>query len=540
MELNIRMSDSKFLRGTLLLSIATFISKFLGMIYIFPFAAMVGQQGIALYQYGYQPYTLMLSVATLGIPMAMSKFVSKYNAMGDFETGRRLFKSGLFFMTLTGIAAFLILFFGAPLIVNLISFDSSEAFTSDDIVFTIRMVSFALMIIPTMAIMRGFFQGHQSMGPTAVSQVIEQIVRIVFILAMALFILYAVDGNLGTAIGFATFGAFVGGLASMAVLIFYWKKRQRFLQQEQEESTVSSDLALTSMYSELIRYALPLSFVGLAIPLFQMVDMFTFTRALEQTGEWTSGQIQTAYGAFAGSSHKLILIPVAIATAMSITLIPTITKSFTGNDQDLLQRQITQTYQVILFLSVPAAVGLSLLAKPTFGVLFGTESLEIGSYVLQHYAYAAIVFSLFSVSAAVLQGINRQKYAIASLLLGLLVKIISAYILLLLLGPVGGIYSTIIGFACGVIFNAWAIAKFTGFHFGGVSRRAGTVVLLSAVMGIGVLITRNGMEILFTGNGWIDLFMVEIISVGVGGVLFMALAMKSGLAEKVLGKRFAA
>src|SRR5690625_519720 len=110
------MSSSKFLRGTMILTLATFLSKFLGMIYIFPFAAMVGQQGLALYQYGYQPYTILLSLATLGVPMAVSKFVSKYNALGDYRTGYRLFRSSLLMMTLTGLVAFLLLFLMAPTI----------------------------------------------------------------------------------------------------------------------------------------------------------------------------------------------------------------------------------------------------------------------------------------------------------------------------------------------------------------------------------------------------------------------------------------
>ncbi|HHY20399.1 MAG TPA: oligosaccharide flippase family protein, partial [Bacilli bacterium] len=209
------MSGSKLLRGTMLLTAATFISKFLGMLYVIPFTAIVGGEGIALYQFGYLPYTVILLLATMGIPMAVSKFVSKYNALGDYEIGHRLFKSGLLVMTCTGMIAFILMYTLAPAIASGIFNDPTklEGNSLEDIVFTIRMVSTALIIVPFMSIIRGYFQGHQSMGPTALSQVIEQVVRIIFILVVAFTIIKLMDGDIGTAVGWATFGAFVGAPA---------------------------------------------------------------------------------------------------------------------------------------------------------------------------------------------------------------------------------------------------------------------------------------------------------------------------------------
>ncbi|WP_306301330.1 oligosaccharide flippase family protein [Thalassobacillus sp. C254] len=165
------------------------------------------------------------------MPMAVSKFISKYNALGDYRTGQRLFQSGLIFMTITGFIAFILLFMMAPTIAGWIISDPDDLSGNalSDVVFTIRMVSVALLIIPAMAVIRGYFQGFQSMGPTAVSQVVEQIVRIIFILSMAYSILYIWDGELGTAVGFATFGAFVGGIGALAVLLYYWKKRKHLI-----------------------------------------------------------------------------------------------------------------------------------------------------------------------------------------------------------------------------------------------------------------------------------------------------------------------
>ncbi|SDH64456.1 Membrane protein involved in the export of O-antigen and teichoic acid [Alteribacillus persepolensis] len=534
------MAESKFLRGTVILSAATFLSKFLGMIYIFPFVAMVGQQGLALYQYGYQPYTILLSLATLGVPMAVSKFVSKYNALGDYRTGHRLFRSGIILMTITGFFAFLLLFFMAPVIAGWIISNPDElnGNAMSDVVFTIRMVSVALLLIPSMSVIRGYFQGFQSMGPTAVSQVVEQVVRIVFILAMAFAVLYLWDGELGTAVGFATFGAFVGGAGALTVLLYYWKKRKSFIREHVENSTEDAGITLTQMYKELILYALPLSFVGLAVPLFQMIDLFTFNNALMATGEYTQGQAETAYGTFAGSAHKLILIPVAIATAMSVTLIPTITNSFTNRDHALLERQITQTYQIILFLSIPAAAGLAVLSYPTFAVLFGLEDVEIGGHVLRYYAPAAVLFSLFSVTAAVLQGINRQRYAVLSLIIGLVVKGISAYGFLYMFGPIGGSFSTIAGFSAATAFNVWAIGRFAGFHYGILLKRTLSIIVFTLCMAAAVIIVKEGAFTMFPLTSWMNAFFVELFSVAAGVGVYFILTVKSGLAGIVLGERF--
>ncbi|MFZ4450726.1 putative polysaccharide biosynthesis protein [Salibacterium aidingense] len=535
------MADSnKFLRGTMILSLAQFLSKFLGMIYVFPFVALVGQQGMALYQYGYQPYTILLSLATLGVPMAVSKFVSKYNALGDYHTGRRLFKSGLIIMSITGFFAFLALFFMAPIIAGWIisSPDELSGNEMSDVIFTIRMVSAALLLIPGMSVMRGYFQGFQSMGPTAVSQVVEQIVRISFILSMAFAILHIFDGDRGTAVGFATFGAFVGGLGSLAVLLIYWKKRKPFIQKEMDHSTIDHQIPFTSMYKELISYALPLSFVGLAIPLFQMIDLFTFNNALTASASFTQGEAETAYGAFSGSAHKLILIPVAVATAMSVTLIPTITNSYTNDDKGLLQRQITQTYQVILFLAVPAATGLMVLSYPTFAVLFGLNDMELGGYILRYYAPAAIFFSIFSVTAAILQGINRQRYVVTALVIGLCIKGATAYVFLYIMGPVGGSFSTLAGYAAATGLNVWAIGRFTSFSYIKLMKRLLLIIVLTVIMAAAVVVVKEGALTMFPLQSWRNAFLVECFSVIAGAGLYFILSVKTGLAGIILGDRF--
>src|SRR5690606_18401863 len=161
------MSESKLLRGTMILTIGTYISRILGMIYLFPFFYLVGDVGYALYSYGYSQYTIFLAISTIGFPAAVSKFIAKYNSLGDYHTGRRMFKSGLLVMSITGLISFLLLYSLAPVLAPFaLGGEEDLENTVEDVTMVIRMVSFALIVVPIMSMFRGFFQGHQSMGPT--------------------------------------------------------------------------------------------------------------------------------------------------------------------------------------------------------------------------------------------------------------------------------------------------------------------------------------------------------------------------------------
>lgn len=154
-------------------------------------------------------------------------------------------------MSVMGFITFIILFLLAQPIAGLVvDPDNLQGNSMDDVVFTIRMVSVALLIVPIMSLIRGYFQGFQSMGPTAVSQVIEQIIRIAFILVLTYVIIEVWNGELGTAVGFATFGAFVGAVGGLAVLLVYWAKRRQSIQRQVDESTTESGKPLKELYKE--------------------------------------------------------------------------------------------------------------------------------------------------------------------------------------------------------------------------------------------------------------------------------------------------
>lgn len=529
------MSDSKLLRGTFVLTLGTYVSRILGMIYLFPFAILVGTVGGALFGYGYNQYAIYLSIATAGMPMAVSKFVSKYNALGDYYTSRRMYRAGMKLMLVTGILAFLLLYSLAP-VMSRITLGGSDLNNSlEDVVMVMRMVSVALIVVPMMSLMRGFFQGHQSMGPTAVSQVVEQLVRVVFLLASTYIVIKVVHGSLALAVGFATMGAFVGALAGLAVLIWYWKKRKPHLDKMVNEQTVTpTRISTVSIFKELLTYSLPYVFVSLAIPLYQYVDQFTFNRAMVAAGQKEIAESMN--GIVQSYVPKLVMIPVSLATAFGLTLVPTITRSFVNKDYNVLQKQIDQTYQTIMFLVLPASVGLMALAGPAYTFFFGTDASDAGGNVLLYYAPVALLFSFFTVNGAILQGINKQKYAVLSLLFGLIVKIVVNVPFILMFHEIGSVLATALGYIVSLVYMFALIQKHAKYNYSEFIKRSVLILIFVAIMGISVKIVSVVIG-LFTTPGRFSATVITIIGAAVGGLIYFIITYRSSLLEKVMGAR---
>lgn len=527
-------SMSSLVKGTMILTLGMFLSKVLGLIYIFPFYAIVGEENVALYQYAYIPYSIMLSIAVSGAPVAVSKFVSKYNSMGDYEAGRRLLKSGLLTMIVTGFLTFIALFLLAKPIAGIIISSDEQAFTVDQVATVIRWVSFALIVVPFMSLWRGFFQGYGKMEPTAVSQLVEQIIRVIFLLGGSFAIVVLFNGKEETAISLSVFAAFVGAISGLLVLVYFWNKYKPEFNGLRQQSVSKSDLNLKDIYSEVIRYSVPVIFVGLSNMLFQLVDLLTFNRAMASIGLASVSDLYLSMINF--TTHKVVIIPVMLATGLSLALVPLMTKYYTQNKLDTLRSTMDKTYQILFFITLPAVIGISLLSYEIYYMLY-SES-EMGASILAHYAPVAILFALFSVTAALLQGINYQKWIVFSLLTGLLVKIMLNIPLIKLLQADGAIISTAIGYIVTVTINLLVLRKILDYRSEVVKRRMILIFLLTAIMAICVFITHQGIIAIFgpVESKWYAII-VTFICVGVGVAVYGYLSLRMRLAQKLLGDR---
>jgi PST family polysaccharide transporter len=535
------MSGSSLLRGTFILTLGTYISRILGMIYVFPFVALVGSQGTALYSYGYLPYTIFLSLSTVGVPMAVSKFVSRYNALGQYDTSRKLFKVSMLLMFSMGIVSFIILFIMAPVIAPFVlgepdSTNSAGVNSVEDVAYVIRMVSFALLVVPIMSAIRGFFQGNHSMEPTAVSQVVEQLFRIIFLLGSVYIILKVTKGDLTTAIGYATFAAFVGALGGLFVLAWFWKRKKAKIDELTQQSVGTSTLSSKEMIKELLTYAGPFVFVGLAIPLYQLIDFFTFNKTMLEIGN-AKKYAEYVYSIIQFNVPKLVMIPVSLATAFGLTLVPAITKAFTDGNRQLLHTQINQSIQIVFFLTLPAVVGLSVLSDEMYAMFYEVD--ELGSTLLAWFAPVAILFAFFTITSAMLQGIQKQKLAVISLVFGLLIKLFLNVPLITLFEGVGSILATAIGYLGSVIYSLAMIKRHAQFSFKLALKRSVLMVMFAVAMVIGIITVLWALSPLLSySDGRWESILLTTFGVSIGAVIYLCLSYRSNLAGKLLGNRF--
>lgn len=534
-------------RGTLILAGATLLCRILGLIYYFPFLWLVGLPGAALYAYAYNPYTLMLSLSTMGLPLAVSKLVAKYHALGDYQTPKRLLSSGLILLLLLGLGSCGLLMSLAPAIAKTFIGGGGETAQTgnslEDIILVIRVVSLALIVVPTMSLIRGYFQGLQDMLPTAVSQVVEQLVRIGFILISAVLIIQVWHGTRVMAVVFAVAAAFVGAVGGLLVLAWFWHRHQTMTPSPSSSPPESNALPLQPLpqiYLELIRYAVPFVLVSLAIPLYLLIDSMTINATLRANG-LSLAEAENIFSVINQTTHKIIMIPVSLATAMGLTLIPTITRLFTAKETAQLQHTVNHTLQLLLFLTLPAVTALTLLAQPIYGVLYALQDWPLGSYYLLRYAPTALLFAFFTATAAILQGINQQKMAVLGLGLGLILKGLLNVPLLQFWGGEGAIWATNVGYLMAVLFNLRIIQAHAALSTRQLFAGCRQIVGLAAIMGLVVGGLQYGLFApRLAGWSYAGLTLVLAFSLALGAVIYLGLALSTGVFGRVLGTRFRA
>lgn len=526
---------SSFMKGTAILTIGMFLSKVLGLIYVFPFYAIIGEKNVALYSYAYIPYSIMLSIAISGAPVAVSKFVSKYNSRGDYASGRKLMRSGALIMILSGIVCFAALYLLADPIAGLVIKDDEQIFTTDQIASVIRWISFALIVVPFMSLTRGFFQGYGHMTPTAVSQLVEQIVRIIVVLVGAFVLMKIFSGTAQTAISFALFASFIGAIGGLAVMLYYWKRYKPEFDLKLAESVDSNDFSYNKIYKEVLTYSIPYVFVGIASTLFQLIDMLTFNTAMAEIGLAKVSDLYLSMLNF--TTQKIVMIPVMLATGFSMALVPAITKFYTQRKHGEVIETMDKTFQILLFVTLPAVIGISVLSYEIYAFLYSAS--DMGSQVLAHYAPVAILFALFSVTAALLQGIDHQKWIIFSLLVGILIKLSINIPMIKAFEADGAILATTIGYIVTIGINIVVIVKVLNYKPKRLLRRIVVIVALTAIMAAVVFVADwlLGFVLPNPSNRWIAMIYLFICG-GIGVAVYGYLSLKLGIAQKLLGSRF--
>ncbi len=434
-----------FIKGAAILGVAALFTKLLGAVYRIPYQNITGDEGMFVYQQVYPLYSLLLTVATAGVPIAVSKMVSERLAQSDQIGARRLFRTAATVLTSSGAIFFMLLFFSAPWIAGWMG--SREMLT-----LPIRAVSFALLIVPLTSTIRGYFQGYQDMVPTAVSQVVEQVVRVGTILIAAWWLMSTGAGVVQAGAG-AVFGAFTGALAALITLLFFWQRRLR-KERGFPEERVTKEESAGAMIKRLFALAIPICFGSLVLPLFSLVDSFTVANVLEWSG-WTKALSIQEKGVY-DRSQPMIQFASFFASAVSLSIVPAIAEAQVQGKLRTVVDRSGQAIYMTLLLGLPASIGLAIVASPTNIMLFKDNA---GSAAMSIFAFTAIFSTLGMTSSGILQGLGNVMLPARNLMIGALTKLSLNLVLIPIWDIRGAALATVIGYGVATAFNLWALTS---------------------------------------------------------------------------------
>lgn len=457
-----------FLQGAVVLSVAGVLSKILGALYRIPLARLIGAEGMGLYQMAYPIYTTILALATAGVPVAISVLVSRKETQGLNGDSRKLFRVSLGVLFIVGIILTLLVMQSAHFIANSI-LKQPLAY------YPILAVAPAIVFAGLMSVFRGYFQGHQSMMPTAVSQVIEQLFRVTAVLILAIMLF---PRGLEYAAAGATFGAVVGGIAGLIVLsIYYFWFRKN--EQRSGQSLIYSGTSSAELAREMVSLAIPVSFGAVVLPLVQMLDAVIVPGRLMAIG-YSTAEATALYGQLSGMAAVLISLPTIFTISIATSLVPAVAESLARGEKGPLNERLNYAFRAGMIITLPCAAGLYILATQISDLLYAAPEAGIP---LEPLAFSCIVLAAFQLSSAGLQGMGRPEIAMKNLLVTGILKVIFNYTLtgIPALNVKGAAIGTVLAFLIGSLLNIIYLRKITGVKYetGRLLKIAAVTVLMA-------------------------------------------------------------
>jgi PST family polysaccharide transporter len=427
-----------FLTGAAILSLATMVCRFLGAVYRIPYQNITGNEGMYVYSQVYPLYSVLLLLATAGFPLAISKLVSERIAAQDLLGVRQIHRVATIVLFVLGTISFALLFFGAS---HIAAWMGSRSLLT----LPIKAVSFALLLIPFTAVLRGIFQGQQEMMPSANSQVMEQLVRVITILACAW---YAMSTGLGVvyAGAGAVFGATTGAFVALIVLLLHRRKSLGW--SELTSVTGTYQESHRSVLKALFAISLPICISSLIYPLFGLVDSFTVANYLVEA-HWSHLFAINAKGIY-DRGGPLLQFAAFFATGIALSIVPAMTIAKKQGRLDEVEERANLAMRLTWALGLPASVGLMIVAMPTNVMLFKDAA---GSDSLAILACSTLFATLGVTSAGILQGMGRVITPAVSIVIAVLAKWGFNYLLIPMWDIRGAALSTVLAYAVGAIIN---------------------------------------------------------------------------------------
>ncbi|MFQ7472914.1 MAG: oligosaccharide flippase family protein [Anaerovoracaceae bacterium] len=459
------MAKKSLVKGAAVLAVAGLFVKFLGAFFRIPLANMIGSVGMANYTPAYSLYNFLLVFSTAGLPVAISKMVSERHVMGQYREAERVFKLSRTLMFFLGVAGFCVVYFFADIIAESINVPGSAL--------SMKATAPALILVPLMASYRGYFQGMSEMTPTAVSQIVEQIFRVVCGLALAMFLLDNVwifesftAKQRGAAGG--CFGASAGALGGLiAVVIIYLLARKKIKRQVYSDKTGDKEKSSVIMKRILV-IAIPITIGTSIMPIVNLIDAGVVSSRLAASG-WDKLVAEDLYGQLTGFASPLVGFPQILTQAIVLSLVPLVSAAHRKKDTHDLHNNLIMGFRMSMIIGIPCAVGLIVLAEPILLLLYPTQKASALSAAscLQILGVGFVGLSIVLTMTGGLQGIGKQMIPVRNLFIGVVMKFIVTWTLTAIpaINVLGAAIGTVVAYFIAATLDVMALKKYTAVKF---------------------------------------------------------------------------
>lgn len=465
-------SAGSFLQGTLILTIAGMVVKIIGSLNWIILSRVLGGEGIGLYQMAFPIYLLALSLSSAGIPVAISIITAEKIALQDYRGANRVFTVSLGLLTVSGFVLSILVYFGAGWLIEEGIIRDGRAYPA------ILALAPAIFLVTLLSSFRGYLQGWQMMTPTAVSQIVEQLFRVGTMLIFAALLL---PQGIEYAAGGASLGAGFGAAAGLAVLIYYYFRLQRKLPKADQRQAITAESS-TSLIRRMLYLALPVSLSSLMLPLVSNLDLFIVPLRLEEAG-YTVEQATEHFGYLTGMAVPLVNLATLITAALSTALVPAMATAGSSGNEQLARQKIGSAIRLTNLVTIPAAVGLAILATPVAAAVYHAP--QAGA-VVQVVAAGVYMLGIHQVTTGILQGMGHTALPLINMGIAAVVKVILNWQLVALpsFGILGAGWATNADFGVAALLNLIFVYRYSRFS---ISLR-GMLKILAATVIMGVVL----------------------------------------------------
>lgn len=525
--------QAQMLRGTVWLTASNFISRLLGAAYIIPWYIWMGKHGAeanGLFTMGYNIYAWFLLISTAGVPVAVAKQVAKYNTKGQEEHSFAMIRGFLKFMSLLGLVFAIIMYLLSPVFANLSG-------GGKDLIPVMQSLSWAVLIFPSMSVIRGFFQGHNNLKPYAISQIAEQVIRVIWMLLTAYFIMKVGSGDYVEAVTQSTFAAFIGMGASLLVLVYYlWKTGllQHIIHRPESDNEIDTKALLW----DTIREAIPFIVTGSAIQLFQIIDQMTFSNVMSWFTNFSRSELLVQFSYFSANPNKITMILIAVATSIGGVGIPLLTENYVKGDFRAAGKLVQDNLTMLVAFLLPATIGAVAIAEPLYTVFYGKpDSLALGLFILA--MLQTVILGLYTVLSPMIQALFQNRKAILYFGYGVLVKLILQVPFIYVFKAYGPLLSTTIGLMIPIVLMYKEIHQVTHFNRKTVFKRSLLTAILTLIMLLVVLVAGFILGLVIKPNGRVTSMIYVALIGGVGIVVYGGLGLRLRFLDRFIGSKAA-